>query len=246
MDKILYLSDDEVFMTLEGEGKNIGLPSIFLRFSMCNLSCIGWASPENPNGCDSKSSWIVKNKFTFEELFKYFEDRNFHENLKRGDILKLTGGEVFLQEKNVYEWCIQARERWQIRDLRIEFETNATLIPKCNWNIFHTSYICSPKLANNGDPENKRYKPDALEWHANNITSTFKFVICNEKDLDELFEKYINEFEIDNRRIWLMPECSSTAQFKEKAPWIAELCMKHNFNFSPRLQILIWEKCLKR
>jgi organic radical activating enzyme len=252
-EQIIYLSSDKIFSTIEGEGKNIGKPAIFMRLSLCNLTCSGWASPENPNGCDSTVAWKVKNKFTFEELFKLFEDKEFVPFLQRGDIFKLTGGEALIQEKNLFEWCQCAQERWKT-SLNIEFETNATLIPKCKWlNDYHSpyevdtlrpSFICSPKLSNNGDPEKKRYVVEALEWHTQNKSSTFKFVICNEKDLDELFTKYVDKFKIDRRQIWLMPECATTKQFKEKAPWVAELCKKHGFNFSPRLQILIYEQAL--
>ena len=46
----LFLSDDKVFYTLEGEGEYVGKPSVFMRMSMCNLTCIGFASEDSPNG----------------------------------------------------------------------------------------------------------------------------------------------------------------------------------------------------
>ena len=66
--KTLFLSDDFVFYTLEGEGRYIGYPSVFMRMSMCNLTCIGFKSEDSPNGCDSYISWSKKNKMTFEEM----------------------------------------------------------------------------------------------------------------------------------------------------------------------------------
>ena len=38
----------EVFNSFQGEGRNIGLPSTFLRLAYCNLAC-RW--------CDSKYTW---------------------------------------------------------------------------------------------------------------------------------------------------------------------------------------------
>ena len=58
----LFLSDDLIFYTIEGEGEYIGQPSVFMRMAMCNLTCIGFASEDSPNGCDSFVSWSVKNK----------------------------------------------------------------------------------------------------------------------------------------------------------------------------------------
>jgi len=36
---VLSLSDDHVFYTVEGEGKYIGWPYVFMRMAMCNLTC---------------------------------------------------------------------------------------------------------------------------------------------------------------------------------------------------------------
>ena len=57
----LLVSDDKAFYTLEGEGEYVGMPSVFFRLSMCNLTCKGFASEDSPHGCDSYISWSVKN-----------------------------------------------------------------------------------------------------------------------------------------------------------------------------------------
>ena len=66
--KELILSDDKIFYTIEGEGEFVGQPSVFMRLSMCNLTCIGFASPDSPHGCDSYVSWSVKNKMQFKDI----------------------------------------------------------------------------------------------------------------------------------------------------------------------------------
>ena len=38
----LILSDDYIFYTVEGEGRYAGWPSVFMRLSMCNLTCQGF------------------------------------------------------------------------------------------------------------------------------------------------------------------------------------------------------------
>ena len=45
-------NDPEIFYTLEGEGAYVGYPSVFMRLSMCNLTCKGFASVDSPNGCE--------------------------------------------------------------------------------------------------------------------------------------------------------------------------------------------------
>ena len=89
----LFLSSDLLFYTIEGEGRHIGKPSVFMRMSMCNLTCKNFASADSPNGCDSYVSWSVKNKMTFSEIFDYMESRGYIDKLQAGAIWKLTGGE---------------------------------------------------------------------------------------------------------------------------------------------------------
>ena len=43
-DETIFLSDDKVFYTIEGEGEFVGMPSVFMRMSMFNLTCIGFKS----------------------------------------------------------------------------------------------------------------------------------------------------------------------------------------------------------
>jgi len=102
--KTLFISDDFVFYTLEGEGRYIGYPSVFMRMAMCNLTCIGFKSEDSPHGCDSYISWSKKNKMTFEEIAQLFEKNEYHERLREGALLKLTGGEPFIQQKSLIEF----------------------------------------------------------------------------------------------------------------------------------------------
>ena len=192
-DKTLFLSDDFVFYTLEGEGRFIGWPSVFMRLSMCNLTCIGFKSDDAPFGCDSYVSWSKKNKMTFEEIAQLFEKNEYHEKLKQGAILKLTGGEPFIQQKNLIEFVKFIRDRWGFYDvsthdfmtplpstptLRIDFETNGTIMPDEEWFDIGCSvtFTTSPKLSNNGDPADKRFKPEVLRFLVKH-SACFKFSI---------------------------------------------------------------------
>ena len=243
----LFLSDDLVFYTIEGEGEYIGQPSVFMRMSMCNLTCIGFASEDSPNGCDSYVSWSVKNKKTFTEVFELMEDNNYIEYLRHNAILKLTGGEPFIQEKQLLKFIEAFRDRYKFIP-RIDFETNATLTPSSRWREeFKATFTTSPKLISNGDPEEKTYKPEVLKWHVTN-GSGFKFVINSDKDIEEIWRKYVYDdlgINVPLFRIWFMPCCGSREEHVEKAPAVAEYAKAMHVNFSPRLQLLVWNKALK-
>jgi len=243
----LFLSDDLVFYTIEGEGEFVGQPSVFMRMAMCNLTCIGFASEDSPHGCDSFVSWSVKNKKTFAEVFQLMEDNNYVEHLRNNAILKLTGGEPFIQEKQLLKFIEAFVEKYSFTP-RIDFETNATLIPSSRWReVYKATFTTSPKLSSNGDPEEKTYKPEVLRWHVEH-GSGFKFVITSDKDIEEIWRKYINDYQGINvplHRVWFMPCCGSREEHIKNATMVAEYAKAMHVNFSPRLQLVIWDKALK-
>jgi 6-pyruvoyltetrahydropterin 2'-reductase len=243
----IFLSNDRVFYTIEGEGEYVGQPSVFLRLAMCNLTCKGFASPEAPHGCDSFVSWSIKNKMTFREIFDMMEKANYISHLRSRAILKITGGEPLIQEKALLKF-IEAFEKHFGFVPRIDFETNATLKPSDEWvTRWKATFTTSPKLTSNGDPEEKTYKPEVLKWHSER-RSGFKFVIGRSEDIDEVWKKYVNDdFEINvpQDRIWFMPCCGSREEHIQRAPAVAEYAKALHVNFSPRLHLLIWNLALK-
>ncbi len=243
----IFLSDDLIFYTLEGEGEYIGQPSVFMRMSMCNLTCIGFASEDSPNGCDSFISWSIKNKKTFSEVFELMEEGNHVTHLREGAIWKLTGGEPMIQQKQLLKLVEAFKDRYNFIP-RIDFETNATLMPDDRWvTEFNATFTTSPKLTSNGDPEEKTYKPEVLKWHKNH-NSGFKFVISKSEDIEEIWRKYIKDKEGINvplNRVWFMPCCGSREEHIEKAPAVAEYAKAMHVNFSPRLHLLLWNMALK-
>jgi len=260
--KTLFLSDDFVFYTLEGEGRYIGYPSVFMRLSMCNLTCIGFKSEDAPFGCDSYVSWSKKNKMSFEEIAQFYEKNGYDENLRQGALLKITGGEPFIQQKNLIEFVKFIRDRWGFANysrtltkedigkplLHIDFETNGTLMPDPEWFLLGVTitFTTSPKLSSNGDPADKRFKPEVLRFLVEN-DACFKFVARQESDLNEVLENYLNNPDIGLRseQVWIMPCCGSRKELLEVGPVVAELCKKYNFKFSNRLHLQVWDRALK-
>jgi len=108
----LFLSDDKIFYTIEGEGEFIGQPSVFMRLSMCNLTCKGFASADSPYGCDSFVSWSIKNKMSFEEIVKFLEESGYKDHLLNGAIFKITGGEPLIQQNKLLRFVDYLFLKW--------------------------------------------------------------------------------------------------------------------------------------
>ena len=154
-DSKMFLSDDKVFYTVEGEGEYVGYPSVFMRLSMCNLTCQGFASEDSPHGCDSFISWSVKNKMTNNEILSMLDEQGHTDHLKNGAILKITGGEPLVQQPALLRFIEHMDIEWGWVP-RIDFETNATIMPDKEWVRLDATFTTSPKLSNNGDPEDRR------------------------------------------------------------------------------------------
>lgn len=114
---------NEIFYSLQAEGGNCGVPSVFIRFSGCNLNC-PW--------CDTKNH-IYGTFYTLEDI-KNEVDKCLG-NIKRSDVnLVLTGGEPTLQLDLINDKIIEGFNK-------ICIETNGTKkVP--SWVDFIT---CSPK-----------------------------------------------------------------------------------------------------
>jgi organic radical activating enzyme len=163
-------------------------------------------------------------------------------------IFKITGGEPLIQQKQLIKFVQYMKDRYfqqtgKANRMYIDFETNATITPDKYWE-FNATFTTSPKLSSNGDSEDKRYVPEVLKWHAMNW-SDFKFVIQNENDINEVNNLYVNKFNISKKQVFLMPCCGSRKELIEKSAQVAEWCKQYGFSFSPRLQLLIWDKALK-
>lgn len=241
---VMVLSDDCIFYTIEGEGHLVGVPSVFIRLSNCNLTCQGFASKDSPYGCDSYISWRERNTFTFDEINKLIEKEGYDKHLKTGAVLKITGGEPMLQQSRLIKWLKSFEDKFKFIP-RIDIETNGTLQPQDVWiDELKATFTVSPKMSANGDDECIRYKPEVLEWHNKN-KACFKFVITSPTDISELYDKYIDNKLIDKDKIWLMPCCGSRREHIDNAQSVAELCKSLNLKFSPRLQLIIWDMALK-
>ncbi len=218
----------EIFYSIQGEGSLVGRPALFIRFGGCNLRC-RW--------CDTTSVWRRGKPLSFDELVKKIE------GFSGRDIdLVFTGGEPLIHRK----WIEKIIEKFDDGFLIYQIETNGTIQPGMYLSSREDVFFnVSPKLSNSGMPPEKRIEPGAmhdLSELAREGRSIFKFVIERRRDVKEAIETFIEPFNIPQHAVYLMPMSNTRDEFIRRSPKVVELCKEFGFSFSPRLQLVIWNR----
>lgn len=240
----MNLTISEHFYSIQGEGKTMGIPAVFLRLTACNLMCGGRGTEKDFKlhndatwRCDTIEVWktgrsLYVGKVVAELLI-------YEEYFNQGCHLIITGGEPLLQQKAL-EPFIELLINWLGYKPFIEVETNGTITPKGKFFSYVDLFNCSPKLSNSGNELNKRFKSEVLNFL--NLTNTiFKFVISDETDLVEVLN-IIEKCNLVSKKIYLMPSADNIKQLEQNTLPTVQQCLKYGFNFSSRLQITIWNK----
>ena len=141
----------ELFYSLQGEGKYVGTPSVFLRTFGCNFTCGGFGMPKGDmsnerfkiqpeqykkyddlplvhTGCDSYASWDVRFKhlsplMTTKDIADKIVDMLPNKQWKN-EHLVITGGEPLLGWQRSYEELLAHDNMKGLK--YITFETNGT------------------------------------------------------------------------------------------------------------------------
>jgi len=209
---------NELFASLQGE-ISVGKFAYFIRLSGCNLNC---------GFCDTK---YAKQSGT------YISYNDIYQQAKCFDRVVITGGEPFLQKEEVAK--LVQRLVKNNKDIVIEVESNGTIKPIGLKDINNVIYNVSLKLSSSKNKYEDRMILPAINYFIQH-NANFKFVICNEDDLDEV-SLLINKFCLDKKNIYLMPEGATRKEQMEKMEWIASTCTLLGVNMSPRLHVLIWD-----
>lgn len=241
----MSIAISEHFFSIQGEGKTMGVPSIFIRLTACNLMCGGRGTEKDQklhNGatwrCDSIEVWRTGKKYE-EKEFASIIYKKYKKQILDGCHIVLTGGEPVLQQKALKLFLDELVKLAQFKPY-IEIETNGTLIP----NLIY-EYIdlinCSPKLSNSGELEQRRIKKEVLSFFNISPKSIFKFVISRDQDMEEVLELK-NKLSLHTEKIYLMPSAEDQEELKQNQDRVLNFCLEHTFNFSTRLQIILWNK----
>jgi 7-carboxy-7-deazaguanine synthase len=211
----------EIFYSVQGEGSLVGVPSVFVRTSGCNLRCAWCDTPYtswNPEGEDLALSEILARVASFPAARH----------------VVLTGGEPMIAA-GIIELSQQLRER----GLHITVETAGTVFTELACALMSIS----PKLSNStpeglyqAHHEKLRMQPGVLRRLMREYDYQLKFVIAREEDVGEARDVIAN-LDAPAEKVILMAEGVSAEILRERGLWLAELCKQYGYRFSPRLHV---------
>ncbi len=235
----------EIFLTLQGEGRSVGRPSVFVRASLCNLHC---------HWCDTDYTWNWEGTPYRHERDA---DPSYRKHRREEQILDLdipgivsavsafpcrryvfTGGEPLVQEK-AWVALMAALDATEGGRPSFEVETNGTLLPGADFLARIDQINVSPKLANSRVPESLRHKPEVLAALAATDKADFKFVIGAPGDLDEVLV-LAAAAAMDPERVFLMPAARSPEELESRQGPVAAMAQAHGFRYSDRLHLRLY------
>ena len=206
---------NEIFLSIQGEGINSGLPTVFIRTQLCNLKC-KW--------CDTKYALGEGGKeMSIEEIVKEVGKYDCKE-------VYITGGEPLVQEeelsKLVTELCL--------KDYKIRIATNGSILPtrpklwasSAGWDI-------DIKCPSSGEAG----KSEELWFYE--LDAQIKFVVQDQEDL-RFTKEILDRHKASQVGKWISPVTDGVNIERKWLQEVAEFCIKENVRYSLQLHKILW------
>lgn len=219
----------ELFQSIQGEGKLVGVPSVFVRASGCNLRCTWCDTPHaswEPEGKDVAIQEIVLQA-------EAFKTRH----------VVLTGGEPMIMTD-----IAQLARALKASGHHITIETAATVYKTLPLDLASLS----PKLSNSTpwDREGGKFAaaherqrinvPVIQQFIDSSPDFQLKFVVSDERDLIEVQSLLEQLKGWQPSDVLLMPEGIDAAVLDRRAEWISGICKQTGFRYCPRLHVYLY------
>lgn len=229
----------EIFYSIQGEGKNIGTPSVFVRCTTCNLHCTWCDTAYTWNWQDTNYAHRSPTKYNRADEQLEVEIVNIADSVEAFGCKQvvLTGGEPMLQQQPLTLLMQELRRR--DASYFFEVETNGTVTPEPAFDALINQYNVSPKLASSGNESNLALREKPLTFFAGSGKSVFKFVVCSPEDMQEI-STITQQYSVPGEQTYLIPEGINAQAMEEKSAWIMELCKSQGLHFSDRMHVRLF------
>jgi 7-carboxy-7-deazaguanine synthase len=229
---------NELFYSLQGEGRLAGTPTVFVRTSGCNLRC--WFCDSYHTSWEPTHAWL--------NLDEIIAEVKAHEQAKH---VVLTGGEPLIHDRSV-----DLLDRLSQCGYHTTVETNGTIYRDTSIDLASIS----PKLVSS-TPTTERDPKGTGEWAERHETSRIdmdalvtliercefqlKFVVTGREDMIEI-ENLVSRTRdraavpVRNADVLLMPEGATRETLDEHRNEVAEIAMEYGYQYTPRLHVDLW------
>lgn len=167
----------EIFYSIQGEGRYMGVPSVFMRTFGCNFQCASFGMPAGEKtkeidpivanidlykdyrdlplvstGCDSYASWHP----AFKHLSPFYSPDEIAEKILEmlpyqrweDEHLVITGGEPLLKWQNIYPDLLSHPKMQGLKE--ITFETNGTQALTPEFRHYLLDWVLNPRYGKRG------------------------------------------------------------------------------------------------
>jgi len=228
---------NELFCSLQGEGRLAGVPSVFVRTSGCNLRC--WFCDSYHTSWEPTGDW-----YSVGDIVAAVDEYD-------ADHVVLTGGEPLVHERSV-----DLLESLDDRGYHTTVETNGTIYRDAPIDLASVS----PKLESSTptperDPkgdgewadrhEDRRLDVDVLAEFVEGYETQLKFVVTGPEDMAEI-ETLVEDVRgaadaaVPDEAVLLMPEGQTRERLDESRRVVADLALEYGYRYTPRLHVDLW------
>ena len=153
----MTLNITEIFYSLQGEAREVGIPTVFVRLTGCPLRC---------NYCDTAYAFKGNNPLSIEQILAEISKYKTH-------YVCVTGGEPMAQSN-----CLGLLDTLINKGYRVSMETSGSIdISEVNKNV---SIVMDLKTPSSTEQHQNRYENIALLENKDQL----KFVIASRLDFD--------------------------------------------------------------
>lgn len=218
----------EIFYSVQGEGRLIGVPSVFIRTTGCNLRCV-WCDTPYTSWRPEGISWSIA------EILGEIQRHPTK-------YIVVTGGEPLLAP-GIEDLAGELR----VSGRHVTIETAATVFKPVGCDLISLS----PKLANSTPwkrasgkfarrHEAQRLNLPVIQEYLDGYDYQLKFVVQKKDDFDEVNHILGQLKAVDRSRVLIMAEGTTRKDINLKASWIIELCKRYGYSYTPRLHIELY------
>jgi 7-carboxy-7-deazaguanine synthase len=215
----------DLFFSIQGEGRLMGVPSAFVRTTGCPLRCV-W--------CDSDyTSWAPQGEgMTVAQILSRLSDFPTRH-------VVVTGGEPLIAA-GIEKLCAALRAD----GYHITIETAGVVFKELACDLASVS----PKLSNSIPLEREggrwaerhdrlRLRPDVIQTFVDRSDYQLKFVLSRAEDITEVRAIVHSLRGVDPAKVLLMPQGTTREELDRRGAWLVEICKQHGFRYCPRLHI---------